>query len=69
VADNFDSASRLNPNAGSEWPAVSRSGTVYLLRSPKNAARLIEALERSERGEGIRMSPDELRAELGLVEQ
>jgi hypothetical protein len=30
---------------------------------------LIEALERSERGEGIRMSPDELRAELGLVEQ
>jgi hypothetical protein len=25
---------------------------------------LIEALERSERGEGIRMSPDELRAEL-----
>ena len=43
--------------------------TVHLLRSPKNAARLLAALERSERGEGIRMSPDELRAELGLVEQ
>ena len=37
--------------------------------SPSNAVRLLVALERSERGEGIRMSPDELRVELGLVER
>ncbi|HEY8742373.1 MAG TPA: type II toxin-antitoxin system prevent-host-death family antitoxin [Chloroflexota bacterium] len=43
--------------------------TVHLLRSPRNAARLLAALERAERGEGIRMSPDELRVELGLIER
>jgi len=41
--------------------------TVHLLRSPRNAARLLAALERAERGEGIRMTVDDLRAELGLA--
>jgi antitoxin YefM len=40
--------------------------TVHLLRSPRNADRLLTALERAERGEGVRMTPEELRADLGL---
>lgn len=40
--------------------------TVHLLRSPRNAARLLAALERAERGEGVRMTPDELRRSVGL---
>ena len=43
--------------------------TIHLLRSPRNAARLLAALDRAERGEGIRMTPEELRASLGLGEQ
>ncbi len=43
--------------------------TAYLLRSPKNAARLLEALGRSLQNEGRRMTPDELRREVGLDEQ
>jgi antitoxin YefM len=38
--------------------------TVYLLRSARNAARLLAALDRAERGEGVRMTLDELRASL-----
>lgn len=40
--------------------------TVYLLQSPKNAERLLQALDGVERGEGIRLTLDELRAEVGL---
>jgi antitoxin YefM len=40
--------------------------TVYLLRTPANARRLFDAIERSERGEGIEMTIEELRA---MVEQ
>jgi antitoxin YefM len=40
--------------------------TVYLLQSPKNAERLLEALDDARRGEGIRLTLDELRAEVGL---
>lgn len=43
--------------------------TVHLLRSPRNAARLLVALDRAERGEGIRTTPEELRASLGLGER
>jgi antitoxin YefM len=42
--------------------------TVYLLQSPKNAERLLEALDDARRGEGIRLTLDELRAEVGLDE-
>jgi antitoxin YefM len=40
--------------------------TLYLFRSPANAALLIEAFERSERGEGKVMSLKELRREVGF---
>ena len=40
--------------------------TAHLLRSPKNAQRLLRALHRSERGEGKPESVEKLRRELGL---
>ena len=40
--------------------------TAHLLRSPKNARRLVLALERSLTGEESASSLEELRAELGL---
>lgn len=40
--------------------------TIYLFRSPANAALLLEAFERSERGEGKVMTIEELRREVGL---
>ena len=42
--------------------------TAYLLRSPKNAHRLLEATERAARGRGETMDVGELRARLGLAE-
>lgn len=39
--------------------------TEYLFRSPKNAARLLKALERARRGGGTKMTIDELRKEFG----
>ena len=43
--------------------------TAHLLRSPANARRLSEALDRAERGEGARLSMDELRRQAGLAAQ
>ena len=40
--------------------------TSYLLRSPKNAERLLRALRRAEKGEGKPQSLDRLRREVGL---
>jgi antitoxin YefM len=40
--------------------------TAYLLRSPKNAARLFEALRRAENGEGRVETVEELRESVGL---
>jgi len=40
--------------------------TAYLLRSPANAARLLAALKRAERGNGRIMTVDEIRKEYGL---
>jgi len=40
--------------------------TEYLLRSPRNAERLLQAMEDSKRGEGKPQSVEELRKELGL---
>lgn len=42
--------------------------TAHLLRSPKNAQRLLTALERAVKGEGEATTADELRAELGVEE-
>ena len=41
--------------------------TAHLLRSPANVRRLAEALDRAERGEGVRMSVDDLRRQAGLA--
>jgi len=40
--------------------------TAYLLRSPKNAARLLTALERALKGRPKPMTIDKLRLEVGL---
>lgn len=40
--------------------------TAYLLRSPKNAERLLTALVRARQRELVPQSVDELRAEVGL---
>jgi len=40
--------------------------TAHLLRSPKNAQRLLSALRRAEKGQGKRVTADKLRAEMGL---
>jgi len=41
--------------------------TAHLLRSPKNAQRLLEALNRALAGQGRRAKPSALRAEFGLT--
>ena len=43
--------------------------TAYLLRSPENARRLLEASERARQGEGETTDVEELKASLGLTEQ
>lgn len=45
---------------------VSLTETAYLLRSPKNAQRLLTALRRAERGEGKPETLDQLRKSAGL---
>lgn len=40
--------------------------TAHLLRSPRNAQRLMEALHDARKGKGRRMSPEQLRQEVGL---
>jgi antitoxin YefM len=42
--------------------------TVYLLRSPANAARLLNAIERAKAGVDAPSTPEELRREFGLVD-
>lgn len=42
--------------------------TAYLLRSPKNARRLLEAGERTARGRGEPLDVDRLRRRLGIGE-
>jgi antitoxin YefM len=40
--------------------------TAYLLRSPKNAQRLLSALDRVREGAGTEQTIDELRNEVGF---
>jgi antitoxin YefM len=50
-------------------PAAELAGvieTAHLLRSPKNAERLLRALRRAEKGEGKPETVDKLRREMGL---
>lgn len=43
--------------------------TAYLLSSPTNARRLLEAIEQTDRGEGKSMTIEELRRTVGLGEE
>ena len=43
--------------------------TAYLLRSPKNAERLLRSLESTRHGRGKRVSIEDLRREFGLEEE
>lgn len=43
--------------------------TAHLLRSPKNARRLLSALRDALEGKGVSMTPEELRREVGLDRQ
>lgn len=45
---------------------ASLTETAYLLRSPKNAERLLSALGRALKNEGQPLTPDELRREVSL---
>lgn len=38
--------------------------TAHLLRSPRNAARLLLALDQAQRGEGLKLSVEELRVKV-----
>jgi antitoxin YefM len=40
--------------------------TAHLLRSPRNAKRLLEAMQRAQAGEGEPQTVDELRRDLGI---
>jgi antitoxin YefM len=51
----------------SEYDSIMES--YHLLRSPKNALRLYEALNRALEGKGKKMTVDELRREVGLDPQ
>jgi len=42
--------------------------TSHLLRSPRNAERLLTALARARRGEGVPLAVEKLRREVGLDE-
>lgn len=48
---------------------ASLTETAHLLRSPKNAERLLSALARSRRGEGEPETVEELRRDLGLDDE
>lgn len=50
--------------AASELESLMESA--YLLRSPKNADRLLSALGRALKGEGVHLTAEELRSEVGL---
>lgn len=47
-----------------EWEGMQE--TAHLLRSPANARRLLEALNRLEQGEGVKLSISELASKSGL---
>ncbi len=48
----------------SEWQGLLE--TAHLLRSPANARRLLNSLNRLEQGEGLKLSVDELSSNAGV---
>jgi antitoxin YefM len=48
-----------------EWEGLQE--TAHLLRSPANARRLLAALNRLEKGEGVELSTEALKARSGLA--
>jgi antitoxin YefM len=48
-----------------EWEGLQE--TAHLLRSPANARRLLAALNRLEKGEGVVLSTEALKARSGLA--
>jgi antitoxin YefM len=52
--------------AAEEWEAWKE--TLYLLRSPANAERLLADIAAAYRGEGTPMTLDELRRDVGLAD-
>lgn len=51
--------------AEDEWSSLQE--TAHLLRSPRNAERLLRSIARARRGEGDVTTVEALRAELGLA--
>lgn len=51
--------------AEDEWSSLQE--TAHLLRSPRNAERLLRSIARARRGDGDATTVEELRAELGLA--
>lgn len=47
-----------------EWKSIEE--TLYLLRSPANASRLLSALDRLNQGEGESLTMEELQIRVGL---
>ena len=43
--------------------------TAHLMRSPRNAQRLLSALNKARAGKGVRLTVDQLRKRFGLVEE
>ena len=50
--------------AEEEWSSLQE--TAHLLRSPRNAERLLRSIERARRGEGTPQTVEEIREEFGL---
>jgi antitoxin YefM len=62
-------AERIQADLGSlrdDGEVVELTETAHLLRSPKNAERLLKTLERAKSGMGKPETVDELRRDLGL---
>jgi antitoxin YefM len=53
--------------AEEEWSSLEE--TAHLLRSPRNAERLLRSIERAQRGEGEPTTVEALREEFGLSER
>jgi antitoxin YefM len=51
--------------AEEEWSSLQE--TAHLLRSPRNAERLLRSIERASKGEGAATTIEDVRAELGLA--
>jgi antitoxin YefM len=73
-AENSNEVVIINRRGHDDMVLMSRSeldsleATAHLLRSPKNAQRLLSALQASIAGQGTPFDPTELRREMGLTD-